>query len=71
MADSDPSKPPRSAFLLFTSMAYQMGLAIGLGVWLGLKADGAWGVGQHPFTVLGSLLGTAIALYIVIKEAQK
>ena len=68
-------KPDRrssqSAFLRFSSMAYQMGLAIGLGVWLGLKADEAWWPEQHFFTVAGSLLGTGIALYVVIKEAQK
>ncbi len=60
-----------SAFLKFTSMAYQMGLAIGLGVWLGLKADSAWLPGKHVFTVVGSLFGTGIALYVVIKESQK
>jgi F0F1-type ATP synthase assembly protein I len=70
MGDPD-RKPPQSAFLRFTSMAYQMGAAIGLGVWLGLKADERW-CGDTPwFTMLGSLVGTGIALYVVIKESSK
>ena len=69
--DQPDRKPPRSAFLRFTSMAYQMGAAIGLGVWLGLKADERWG-GETPwFTMLGALLGTGTALYVVIKESSK
>ena len=60
-----------AAFLKFASMAYQMGISIGLGVWLGRKADAAWMPEKHLFTVLGSLLGTGIALYVVIKESQK
>jgi F0F1-type ATP synthase assembly protein I len=68
---SPDGKAPRSAFLRFTSMAYQMGAAIGLGVWLGLKADERWGGGTPWFTVLGSLVGTGTALYVVIKESSK
>ena len=68
---SPDGKAPRSAFLRFTSMTYQMGAAIGLGVWLGLKADERWGGGTPWFTVLGSLVGTGTALYVVIKESSK
>ena len=70
MGDS-PKRSSNAAFLKFASMAYQMGISIGLGVWLGLKADEAWMPEQHLFTVLGALLGTGIALYVVIKESQK
>ena len=59
------------AFMRFMSMAYQMGAAIGLGVWLGIWADGKWPAARPMFTVVGSLLGTGIALYVVIKEASK
>lgn len=59
------------AFMRFMSMAYQMGGAIGLGVWLGIWADKRWPEASPLFTVAGALLGVGIALYVVIKEASK
>jgi ATP synthase protein I len=68
---AEKKAPIRPAFLKFSSMAYQMGAAIGLGVWGGIKADEAWSSGTPWFTILGSLVGTGVALYVVIKEASK
>lgn len=69
--DEPSSASKRNDFMRFSSMAYQMVLAIGLGVWLGRKADSRLEFETPWCTIMGSLMGTAVAFYVVLKEASK
>lgn len=55
-------------FLRFSSIGIQMGLLIAGGAWLGQYLDNSQGNKTPGYTILFSLLGVAIGLYIVIKE---
>jgi F0F1-type ATP synthase assembly protein I len=52
-------------------MATQMAITIFLGVWLGLKADERWSAETPIFTMIGSLMGVVIAIYMVIRDVMK
>jgi F0F1-type ATP synthase assembly protein I len=55
-------------FLKYTSMAAQMGVTIGLFIFVGLKLD-AWLETKVLFILIGSLLGVGLSLYHFIKQA--
>lgn len=55
-------------FLKYTSMATQMGLTIGLFIFVGLKLD-AWLETKVLFVLIGSLSGVGLSLYHFIKQA--
>lgn len=55
-------------FLKYTSMATQMGVTIGLFIFVGLKLD-AWLETKVLFILIGSLLGVGLSLYHFIKQA--
>lgn len=65
------TKGKPGAFLRYTSMATQMGITIFLGVWLGMKADDRWPVGIPIYTLVGSLIGVVMAVYMVIRDVLK
>jgi F0F1-type ATP synthase assembly protein I len=52
-------------------MATQMAITIFLGVWLGLKADDRWSPETPIFTMVGSLIGVVVAIYMVIRDVMK
>jgi hypothetical protein len=60
-----------NSFLRFSSMAFQMGATIFLGIWGGLKLDQWVPNSFHGFTILCSLLGVGAALYLVIKDLSR
>jgi F0F1-type ATP synthase assembly protein I len=62
------SKPNK--FLKLSNAGIQMGLVIGGGAYLGNYLDQD-SVGTPVWTVLLSLVGVAIGLYIVIKEVMQ
>ena len=64
------NKSPHS-ILRFTSMATQMAITIFLGVWLGLKSDERWSPDTPIFTMIGSLAGVIVAIYMVIRDVFK
>jgi F0F1-type ATP synthase assembly protein I len=66
-----PSKGQQGALLRYTSMASQMAITIFLGVWLGIKADEHWPLGIPIFTLIGSLAGVVMAVYVVIRDVLK
>ena len=72
MEPKTPKRTPRSgAFLRFSGMAFTMAGSIGMAVWLGRKWDLSSG---HEFplgTLLGGVLGTVAAIWMVIKELSK
>ncbi len=66
----DPSKKnkPRNNYLRFTGAAIQMGVVIGLGAWGGISLDKHYQTSNKVFTIILTLLGVGISLYLIIKE---
>jgi F0F1-type ATP synthase assembly protein I len=64
-----PKKPLKNALLL-TGVAFQMGITIYLFVMLGKWLDTKFSVGK-TFLIVGTLLGVAISLYVVLKQLNK
>jgi F0F1-type ATP synthase assembly protein I len=52
-------------------MATQMGITIFLGVWGGMKLDKIFPQRVPIFTLILSLAGVVIAIYMVIKDVLK
>lgn len=53
----------------YSSMALQMGVTIGIGVWGGMKLDQYFPLGKIPvFTVLLSLVSVFAAMYLAVKD---
>jgi F0F1-type ATP synthase assembly protein I len=71
----EPSPPPTKAnnhsILRYTSMATQMGITIFLGVWGGIKLDDYLQFETPVMTLVGSLLGVVVAVYIVIRDVLR
>ena len=71
---SEPEKKKKSynAALKYSGMAFQMVVAIGIGVFLGGKLDSQLGSedGRGIFTALGAILGLAAAFYLILKDLK-
>lgn len=66
-----PQDTGPNSFLRFSSMAFTMAASIGVCIWAGRKWDETanW---EFPLgTLLGGVLGTVMAIYLVIKELTK
>jgi hypothetical protein len=69
---TDPSRTKLRDYGKYSSMAFQMGITIALGVWGGMKLDESFPLGKFPiFTIVLSLLGVFGAMYWVIKDLLK
>jgi membrane protein DedA with SNARE-associated domain len=55
---------------VFSGIAIQMGVTIGIGVFAGRKLDESFPNKYSVYTIIFSLLGVFIALYAVIKQLQ-
>lgn len=70
-----PSTPPNKAgnhtILRYTSMATQMAMTIFLGVWGGMELDQSLQFEKPVMTLLCSLLGVILAVYIVIRDVLR
>ncbi|MFN4885298.1 MAG: AtpZ/AtpI family protein [Bacteroidota bacterium] len=62
------SKIIKNSFLKYTSLATQMAVAIGLGVWIGMKLDEYYHLKRPYLTMVFSLLGVAIGMYQFMKD---
>lgn len=64
---------PRSnnAFLRYGSMTTQMAITIGLAVWGGVKLDEKFPNRFHAWTLILSISGVALAMYMVIRDLLK
>jgi len=74
MGTQDPLPEPRrrsNSIIRYTSMATQMGITIFLGVWGGIKLDEFFPAYSPLFTLILSLLGVVLAIYLVIKDLLK
>ena len=56
---------------IFTGIAAQMGITIYLGAYFGKSLDLKYPAEKKWFTIIFTLLGVGIALYIVIKQLNK
>jgi ATP synthase protein I len=64
-----PKQP--NPFFKYSNLAIQMGLIIGLSAWGGQKLDAYYKNSQPVFTIVLSLAGIGIALYLVLKDFIK
>ena len=66
-----PNKGRNGSILRYTSMATQMAITIFLGVWGGLKLDDYFQFDTPFMTLICSLLGVVLAVYIVIRDVLR
>ena len=57
-------------WLILSGVAFQMGIIIYLLIRLGKWLDSNYLPGEKTFTLLGTLLGVGISLYLVIKQTN-
>ncbi len=67
-ASQRPSKGGSNSILRYTSMATQMAITIFLGVWGGVQMDKYLQFETPIMTLVLSLLGVVLAVYIVIRD---
>ncbi|MFN3342319.1 MAG: AtpZ/AtpI family protein [Flavobacteriales bacterium] len=63
-----PKKRPDAAYSNYLTTSFKMAIAIGIGVYGGIKLDGLidW---KFPLcTILLSLLGVALGIYILVRD---
>jgi len=66
-----PNKAGVNSILRYTSMATQMAITIFLGVWGGIKLDQTFQFKTPVMTLICSLLGVIMAVYIVIRDVLR
>ncbi|MEO6303604.1 MAG: AtpZ/AtpI family protein, partial [Bacteroidia bacterium] len=64
-----PKQP--NQLLKYSNLGFQMAVIIGLSAWGGNKLDTSYKNETPIFTIVLSLLGIALALYIVLKDIIK
>lgn len=68
------SKKPSSSlnqYVRFSGVAVQMAVIIGVSAWGGRKLDEYLNLKKPYITIVCSLLGVALALYLIIREVIK
>ena len=63
-------KDQRNKYLGFVNIAFQMGISIGAGVFLGIWLDEKFPNKYSAYTIIFSLLGVFIALYQVFRAVK-
>lgn len=63
----DPKKQ-LNKYLRFSGVAIQMGAVIGLSAWLGVWLDGKYNPKGNMYTLICTLTGVFVGMYLVIKE---
>ena len=66
----NPKKPPNK-FLIFTSIGLEMGITIYLSIKLGKWLDLKYPKDFKLYTMIGTIFGIAISLYLINKKLQK
>ena len=64
-------KRPLNRYLVLTSVPFQIGITIYLGVYLGKLLDTKYAFEKPWFTIAGVLLALIIAMYSVIQQLNK
>jgi hypothetical protein len=70
-SSTPPNKAGNHTILRYTSMATQMAITIFLGVWGGMKLDQSLQFERPVMTLVCSLLGVVLAVYIVIRDVLR
>ena len=72
MSDSATPKKesPIHQYAVYTNLAFEMGAVIALGVFGGIKLDKVLNI-SPLFTIICSLSGIALALYLIIRSSLK
>lgn len=70
MSEEDKKKSVNK-YIHLTSLGFQMMAVIFVFVWVGKWADGYFVTGKNYFTALGSLIGLAASLYLVLKQLKQ
>lgn len=68
---SPKNKRRVNPYMRYTGMAIQMGATIGLGAWAGSELDKSQQMEKPIWTIVFSLLGVAISLYLVIRSVNR
>lgn len=71
MTKKDDQKNPLKNFAIFSGIAIQMGVTIFLFAWLGRWLDDTYNDGNKLYLIISTLLGVAIAIYVVIKQLNQ
>lgn len=70
-SSTPPNKAGNNSILRYTSMATQMAITIFLGVWGGIKLDQFFQFETPVMTLICSLLGVILAVYIVLRDVLR
>ena len=68
--NNSPKKPLKNALIL-TGAAFQMGATIYLSVFLGKWLDGTYNDGNRFYTIVSTLAGVGVSLYLIIKQLNR
>ncbi|QAA82116.1 AtpZ/AtpI family protein [Aequorivita sp. H23M31] len=68
---SDDGKKGLKNWAVFSGIAIQMGVTIGLAAFIGVKLDENYPNKYPIYTIILSLFGVFISLYALIKQLQK
>ena len=67
---SEENKKSLNKYLHLTSIGFQMMATIFVFVWIGKWADEHFETSKNYYTALGSFLGLAASLYIILKQLK-
>jgi len=70
-SSTPPNREGNNSIIRYTSMATQMAITIFLGVWGGIKLDQFFQFEIPLMTLICSLLGVIMAVYIVIRDVLR
>jgi hypothetical protein len=68
--NNSPKKPLKNALIL-TGAAFQMGATIYLFVFLGKWLDSTYNEGNRLYSIVSTLAGVGVSLYLIIKQLNR
>ncbi|MBS3993482.1 MAG: AtpZ/AtpI family protein [Bacteroidetes bacterium] len=66
-----PDKNNFNKYIQLTGVAFQMGITIYLGVFVGKKIDASLGNNNKLFTIIGTLLALVLSIYSLINQLKR
>lgn len=66
-----PDKNNFNKYIQLTGVAFQMGITIYLGVFIGKKIDAHYGNSGKLFTIIGTLLALLLSIYSLINQLKR
>ena len=68
MSNQQQPKKPLNKYIRFTGVAFQMGVTIFIGTYIGTRLDKKYPNEKNLFTLIFSLVFVLASLYLVIKQ---